>query len=244
MRVLTQPWERERALAHTHFFTFGEGIPAGASRVPDDGLVWQATRQPVLLDAWRVTPGDEAGSFTTVMQWESYPPLEHDGVRYGMKADSFQDYLDLPATTGANFEVALGSDWEPRELLRSHGWSVRHSLELSGDPWIYQRYIEGSKAEFSVAKQGYVQARTGWFSERTAAYLASGRPALVQDTGFTDWLGEGAGVVAFDTPEAAAAGAHDIATRYREHCAAARELAETHFDSRSVLTDLVEKALA
>jgi hypothetical protein len=244
VRNLTAAWERDRALGHTHFFSFGENIARGGSSVPDDGLPWQPTRQPILLDEWPVTPGRPDGRFTTVMQWESYPPVEHGGVRYGMKSDSFHDYLDMPAAAGASFEVALGSDWEPRELLRQHGWSVRHSLEPTLDPWTYQRCIEGSKAEFSVAKQGYVQARTGWFSERSAAYLASGRPALLQDTGFSDWLEPGIGVVAFDTPEAAAAGAQHICAHYDEHCRAARELAEAHFDSRTILTDLLERALS
>jgi len=240
VRNLTDPWERERAKAHTHFFSFGENIARGTSGVPDDGLAWQATRQPILLDAWPVTPGPPDGPFTTVMQWDSYPPVEHNGLQYGMKSASFRDYIDMPAAVDAPLEVALGGEWEPRELLRKHGWSVRHSLEPTGDPWTYQRYIEDSKAEFSVAKHGYVQARTGWFSERSAGYLASGRPTLVQDTGFSEWLDHELGVVPFDTVEAAAAGIEDICTRYDDHCRAAREIAETYFDSRRVLADLLD----
>lgn len=243
VRHVSDRWARERALAHTHFFTFGENVPGGTSRVPDDGLAWQPTRQPILLDEWPVTPGRPDAPFTTVMQWESYPPVEHGGTRYGMKSDSFSDYLDLPAAVPACLEVALGGDWEPRELLRRHGWAVRHSLEPSRDPWTYQRYIADSKAEFSVAKHGYVAARTGWFSERSAGYLASGRPALVQDTGFSDWLVHDAGVVAFGTPEAAVAGIEEISGRYEHHCHAARAIAEEYFDSRRVLAELVERAL-
>jgi hypothetical protein len=244
IRNITERWpENDRASAHTHFFSFGENIARGTSTVPDDGHAWQATRQPIVLDAWRVTPGNPAGRFTTVMQWESYSKLEHAGVRYGMKSDSFKDYLDLPAATSAPLEVALGGHWEPRELLREHGWSVRHFLEPSQDPWSYQRYIESSRAEFSVAKHGYVEAHTGWFSERSAGYLASGRPVVVQDTGFSEWLAHDGGVVPFDTPEAAVAGIKDISARYDHHCAAAREIAEAYFDARTVLTDLVERAL-
>lgn len=246
IRNLTGDWpEADRAGAHTHFFSFGENVARGTSAVPDDGVAWQATRQPILLDAWEVTPGNPAAAFTTVMQWESYSTVEYGGVRYGMKSDSFREYLDLPAAaTDAKFEVALGGDWEPREMLRRRGWGVRHSLEPTRDPWTYQRYIAGSKAEFSVAKHGYVRARTGWFSERSAAYLASGRPALVQDTGFSEWLESGTGVIAFETLDEAVAGAAEISARYDEHCRAAREIAETHFDSRQVLSDLVERALA
>jgi hypothetical protein len=240
VRNLTQSWERERARAHTDFFSFGECIARGTSRVPDDGLPWRGTRQPIVLDAWPVAPPDPSLPFTTVMQWQSYPPVEYDGVSYGMKSDSFRDYLDLPAETDARLEVALGGDWEPRELLRKHGWSVRHSLEPSADPWSYQRYIQGSKAEFGVAKDGYVQARSGWFSERSAAYLASGRPTLVQETGFSEWLDHGAGVVPFASRADAVAGIDEICSRYVEHCAAARDVAATYFDSDTVLADLME----
>ena len=243
IRHLTDPSARKLALQHTAFLSFGENIGLSNCTIPDDGLPWQATRQPVVLDAWPVTPGPEHGKFTTVMQWESYPAIEYEGRRYGMKADSFGPYIDLPEKVKSGFEIAVGSPTAPRALLRNKGWTVLNPLEPTRDPWTYQRYIQRSKAEFSVAKHGYVVSYSGWFSERSAAYLASGRPVVVQDAGFSEWIETGSGVLSFNTPEEALAGIEDINRRYEFHCRAARAVAEEYFDARKVLRRLVECAM-
>jgi len=231
-----------RAREHNAFFTFGENFGRSSS-CPDDGLPWRPTRQPIALDKWRVVAGEVLRPFTTVMQWEGYPSIEHAGVRYGMKADSFDPFMDLPARTEEDLEMAVGGHSTPRKVLRRHGWKLRSPLGPTRDPWTYQRYIRRSKGEFSVAKEGYVATRSGWFSERTAAYLASGRPAVVQDTGFTDWLDAGRGVIAFSSPEEAAAGLRTVGETYERHCSAAREIAEEYFDARKVLATLIESAM-
>jgi hypothetical protein len=241
VRHLTEPEALSRAQRHTHFFSFGENIARGTSAVPADGLPWQATLQPVVLDAWPVTGGPPRGAFTTVMQWDSYPAREFAGQRYGMKAESFAPYEDLPARVNERLELALGSPNAPRARLAQAGWIIHDPLEVTRDPWSYQRYIRKSKAEFSVAKHGYVSSRTGWFSERSAAYLASGRPVVVQETGFSEWLPPGCGVVTFHTPEEAAGGIQEVSANYERHCAAARSVAEKYFDARRVLTDLLNK---
>ncbi|OGP73013.1 MAG: hypothetical protein A2W09_07420 [Deltaproteobacteria bacterium RBG_16_50_11] len=174
------------------------------------------------------------------MQWDSYPSVEYDGYRYGMKSESFLDYLDLAEKAGMIFEIALGSVSAARDLLCGKGWRLRNPLEVTHDPWTYQKYIQDSKAEFSVAKHGYVVTRCGWFSERSAAYLASGRPVVIQDTAFSDWLQTGVGVIAFNTAEEAIAGIEEINRRYEFHCRAARDIAEAYFDSKKVLTRLIE----
>ncbi|MCI0704194.1 MAG: hypothetical protein L0241_24315 [Planctomycetia bacterium] len=243
IRHLTDSNAHERAAAHTAFFTFGENIPAGRSSVPADGFAWQPTRQPVVLDAWPQSPAPSGAYFTTVMQWDSYPARVFAGKSYGMKSESFAEYLDLPQRCGELFELAVGSASAPRELLRERGWLLRDPLEVTRDPWTYQEYIRGSRAEFSVAKHGYVSARTGWFSERSACYLASGRPVLVQDTGFTDWLRAVGGVVAFRTPEEAATGVAQIESRYEFHAREARVVVAEYFDARKVLSELIEQAL-
>jgi hypothetical protein len=168
---------------------------------------------------------------------------EFGGRRYGMKSDSFEPFLELPARVGPVLELAVGSASAPRELLRSKGWSVCDPREPTRDPWTYRSYIEASKAEFSVAKHGYVVTRSGWFSDRSAAYLASGRPVLLQETGFSDWLESGLGVLSFRTLEEAAKGIEEIQRRYELNSRAAREIAESYFDSRKVLSSLVEAAL-
>ena len=243
IRHLADSAARTLALQHTSLFSFGENIGLTSSTIPADGLNWHPTRQPVVLDAWPVTPGPSDGRFTTVMQWDSYSAAEYGGHRYGMKSNSFAPYIDLPERAGPIFEVALGSKAAPRDLLRSKGWTLRDPRGPTQDPWTYQRYILQSKAEFSVAKQGYVVSRSGWFSERSACYLASGRPVVIQETGFSDWLQTGSGVIPFTTPEEALSGIEEINSRYRYHCEAARAIAETYFDARKVLSHLIERAM-
>ena len=238
VRHLTDAAARESALAHTAFATFGE------CGVPDDGFPWVPTRQPVVLDAWPVEPGPADGAFTTVMQWESYPAVEHGGRRYGMKSDSFAAVRGLPRRTGERLELALGGGGAPRGELAAEGWHVREPLAPTRDPWTFQGYVRGSKGELSVAKHGYVAARCGWFSERSASYLASGRPVVVQETGFSDWLQAECGVVAFTDADEAVAGLEDVSARYPEHCAGARAVAEEYFDARDVLQRLIESAFA
>ncbi len=243
IRHLSEDAARNRALQHTAFFSFGENIGLSRSTIPKDGLPWQATRHPIFLDAWSVMPGLEQGKFTTVMLWDSYPAREYNGRRYGMKSDSFGAYIDLPQKAGPIFDLAVGSPMVPRALLCSKGWALRDPREPTRDPWTYQGYIQQSKAEFSVAKHGYVVSRSGWFSERSASYLASGRPVLIQETGFSDWLQTGAGVISFNTPEEALAGIEEINSRYEFHCQAARAIAQEYFDSRQVLLRLLEDAI-
>jgi hypothetical protein len=242
LRILEEDTVRSRAEAHTSFFTFAENVRDGRAHLPDDGLPWQPTRQPLVSELWPLVPPTGARRFTTVMLWESYPAREHRGRRYGMKSDSFGPYLGLPRTWPATFELALGGPSAPRELLREHGWSVVDALEAVPDPWTYRRYIQQSDAEFAVAKHGYVAADTGWFSERSVCYLASGRPVVAQDTGFSAWLPTGEGLLPFTGPEEAAAAVADVEARYESHYRAARSLAEEYFDHRSVLTSLIERA--
>lgn len=243
VRHLEEPLSRKLALQHTVFFSFAENIKLPRSTIPNDGLPWQATRQPIVLDTWPVTPGPSSGKFTTIMQWDSYAMREYKGLRYGMKSDSFGPYLELPEKVKSGFEIAVGSPTAPRALLRSKGWTVLNPLEPTRDPWTYQRYIQRSKAEFSVAKHGYVVSYSGWFSERSAAYLASGRPVVVQETGFSDWLPSGSGVLSFSTLDEALAGIQEVNRRYEFHCEAARAIAEEYFDAGKVLRRLVESAM-
>jgi hypothetical protein len=123
------------------------------------------------------------------------------------------------------------------------GWRIANPVQITRSPSRYQRYLRSSKAEFSVAKHGYVTTRCGWFSERSAAYLASGRPVVIQDTGFSRWLSTGRGLLPFNSRDEAAGALEEVSRRYNIHCRAARELAEQHFDARIVLTSLLDRAL-
>src|SRR5262249_19266661 len=188
IRHLTEDAARQRAFLHTVFFSFAENIGDPRCTVPDDGLPWQPTRQPLVLDTLAVTAPPPRGKFTTVMLWDSYPARTYRGERYGMKSDSFMPYLDLPSRVGHVFSLAVGSATAPRAQLRAHGWEVLDSRRPTRTIETYHRYLRASKAEWSVAKHGYVATRSGWFSERSVAYLACGRPVVVQDTGFSDRL--------------------------------------------------------
>ena len=243
IRHLTDQPARSLASQHTAFFSLGANISHSRCIIPQDGLPWQATRHPVFLPAWPVTPEVREGKFTTVMQWDSYPPREYGGLRYGTKSDSFGPYLDLPQQAGPIFELAIGSSSAPRALLVSKGWKVCNPLKPAWTPWRYQHYIQQSKAEFTVAKHGYVISRSGWFSERSAAYLATGRPVVTQETGFSDWLEIGAGVMAFNSPDEARAGIEEINSHYAFHCRAARSIAAEYFDTRKILPGLIERAM-
>lgn len=240
IRLLSDEKARQRALAHNVFATFGENIPRGTARLPGSELPWVATRQPVFLPAVPVATPCPAGKFTTVMQWQSYRTLAFDGVRYGVKAESFEPLQDLPAATGPVFEIALGGANVPRGELRRKGWNLVNPLPLSFDPWTYEAFIRESKAEFGLAKEGYVVANTGWFSERSACYLAMGRPVLAQETGFSEWLKSSGGVVPFSNVDEATAGVRTIEANYTQHCQAARNVAEEYFDSRKVLPEFLE----
>ena len=240
VRNLTDASARRLADQHTHFLTFGENFGSPGCRIPDDGLPWLPTRQPVVMDAWEATPGRPDGRFTTVMQWDSYERREFAGLCYGMKAESFGSIIDVPGQVDCELELAIGSSNAPREALEHHGWFLRDPLAVTRDPWTYQEYIRQSRAEFSVAKHGYVVSNSGWFSERSACYLASGRPVIVEDTGFTTWLDASAGVLAFSGEQQAVGCIESVIREYDRHCLEARGVAEEYFAAQKVLSSLID----
>jgi hypothetical protein len=159
-----------------------------------------------------------------------------------MKAETLRPLVGLPRATGEPILLAVGGSDAPRPELEANGWTLADQERVSADPWTYEAFVRSSKAEFSVAKHGYVASRSGWFSERSALYLATGRPAVLEDTGFTEWLPAGEGVLAFSTPAQAAEAVGELDRRYDLHCRAARELVEAHFDARTVLASLLDRA--
>jgi hypothetical protein len=226
--------------AHDHFFTYAERIGAGDCVLPTLGLAWQPTRPPVVLDLWRPEP--PGARWTTVMTWRNFPEsIEYRGRRYGAKELEFGGIESLPGRTSARLEVAVGGGAPPVERWRALGWSVidSHSVSVTMDD--YRDYIERSRGEFSVAKNVYVATRSGWFSCRTVCYLAAGRPAVIQDTGYSGAIPCGEGIVAFRGLEDAAAGIERIEADYARHQAAARSLAREHFASDRVLGDMLER---
>jgi hypothetical protein len=225
---------------HTQFFSFGENIGKPHCTIPDDGFQWQHTRQPVVLDAWSYTLGNKNAKWTTVMQWDSYKVREYNGQSFGMKSSSFDDYFSLPQRVKETFELAIGSATAPKDKLSKAGWHTADPLSITLNPGTYQQYIRQSKGEWSIAKHGYVISNSGWFSERSTGYLASGRPVVVQETGFSDVIEKGRGLFSFTSPEEAVAAIEEVNHNYASHCKWAREVAEEYFRFDKVLAALLQ----
>jgi hypothetical protein len=243
VRHLQSDAARALANAHNVFFTFGEKFGDTDCSIPDDGFPWRPTRQPVLLDAWPVTPASRDQPFTTVMQWDSYESLNHQGRRYAMKSESFRQFCDLPRRCNVPLLLGIGGKSHSAHTdPTAQGWRVRNAIEFTRDPWQYQHFIQQSAGEFSVAKQGYVASNSGWFSERSANYLASGRPVVLQDTGFSDVLPTGEGLLAFTTPEEAVTCLQRVQRDLERHSCAARAIAAEYFDSSKILSDLLSQS--
>lgn len=245
IRHLTESEPLSLAKDHNRFFTFGTNIGTDLCRIPDDGFPWVATRQPIVLNCWNpaMVPGPADGPFTTVMQWDSYSRRQWNGILYGMKSDSFGPYIDLPTLVSERLELAMGGGSEVRSQLMENGWSLKNPLRLLPSPFDYCQYLSRSKGEFSVAKHGYACSKSGWFSERSAAYLASGRPVITQDTGFSSWLPVGEGLMAFQNPKDAVLSLEAVSSRYESHCRAARHLASAYFSASLVLAELIDAAM-
>ena len=228
---------------HDVQFSFGECL---SPEVPETGHHWRPTRQPIVLSEWHPErPFREV--FTTVMNWTSYKPVVYGDRSYGQKDLEFARFQELPrliAPTALEIAVNAGKTRRtPRHLLGRKGWRVVDPAKVCPDLESYRNYIESSKAEWSVAKNGYVVGRPGWFSCRSACYLAAGRPVAVQDTGFGAVLPTGEGLLAFSTVEEAVASIKEIEANYERHAKAAREIAAEYFDATTVLTDFVEEAM-
>jgi hypothetical protein len=224
------------------FVTVGANVGAEGCAVPTGGRRWIPTRQPVVLECWpRAAPGR---AFTSVVSWRGpFEPVEHGGRSYGLRVHELRRFAELPELVDAPFELALDIDDEDaadRRLLREGRWGLADPTLVAADLDSYRSYVQGSMAEIAIAKEMYVATRGGWFSDRSASYLASGKPVLAQDTGFGDSLPSGEGLLAFSTLEEARAGAEEIGRDLSRHAAAARAIAEEFFASERVLAALLE----
>lgn len=231
---------------HDHYATVGLNVGSERSPIPSGGIEWLPTLPPVVLEQWPAAAAPSSPPrLTTVASWRAPfgAPLL-GGRQTSLKHHQFRRFLELPERVGAELELALDihpGDAADLEALRSYGWSVVDPREVAASPTLFRGYLAGSAAEFSVAQGIYAEANSGWFSDRTAGYLASGRPALVQDTGIVEHLSVGEGLLTFSTLEQAVEGVELIAADPAGHGAAARELAVRHLDSDLVLGDLLAR---
>lgn len=227
---------------HGVFFTLGEHIGAPDCTIPSGGLTWRPTRQPVWLPAWPVTPAPAAAPFTTVLSWAINPtPPSVDGRVYGGKDVELRRLIDLPSRAPAPLELAVSGE-APRERLARAGWRVRDARPVSATLDAYRDYVQASRGELSVAKNAYVATRSGWFSTRSAVYLASGRPCVLQDTGFPAHVPTGPGLHAFDDVAGAVRGLDAVLAAPARAAEHARAVAEEHFRAETVCARLFRDA--
>jgi hypothetical protein len=237
----TQIWAAQYDMGidrHNYFFTIGQNVGRPEFAIPLGDVNWKPILPPVALDFWPARIDENCKRIGTVGDWRGSQHAIHDAEYFGGKRREYVRLLHLPKAAGQRLELALcigTEDWEDLGLLQESRWRVLDPFLYAGDPASYQEFIQLSRAEFSVAKSGYVKSNSGWISDRTACYLASGKPTLIQSTG-CDWLfPERKGLLTFRTQEEAIAGLSDINGDYLAHCRAARQLAERHFNSTRVM---------
>jgi hypothetical protein len=245
--VFTQLWNAEYGKdvnfgRHDVFFSVGLDIGTPRSTIPDCGLAWRHTVPPVDLSYWPVRVAAPGACFTAIASWSGYGDLSYRGEWYRTKYDEFMRFAELPERTGQPMELLLKAyrdDDAGIRRLRENAWVLSDASRV-GSLTTYQDYIAASRAEIGVAKGAYVKGRSGWFSDRSAHYLASGRPVLAQATGFEHHVPTGKGLLAFSTVEDAVEGVRAINREYEAHCRAARQIAEDQLDCRKVLPKMLE----
>ncbi len=233
--------------AHDQYFSYAENINSEDCLLPTFEVHWKTTRMPIVLDLWEPF-GNELPSkrepWTTVLTWSEFKgKLVYNGVEYEGKGVEFEKIMELPQRVDFSFEIAVGGNTTPVERLTQNGWKVLHGPDVTRTPQKYQQFIAKSRGEISVAKNVYVALRTGWFSCRSACYLATGRPTVLQNTGFDKVFPTDKGIKVFDNLNEAVSSIREIESNYEVHAKAAHEIAEEYFDSKKVLSRLVKDAL-
>ena len=213
----------------------GLNLGKETSDVPTVGREWRPIVDPVVVDLFDVSLPNPRAPFTTIMSWKAYDPIEYAGQTYGQKNVEFAKFMELPKQTGAALELAVAGEGIPRRKLKELGWSLKDAGQVtrSFDSW--RDYIAASSGEFSVCKNIFVATRSGFFSDRSAAYLACGRPVVMQETGFSDHLPCGRGLFAVRNVEEAAEAIAEIQGNYEQHSRWAREIAREYLDAERVL---------
>jgi hypothetical protein len=242
MRWASSPSRRASLDDYDHLFTNGLLVGSPACEIPTLDRIWQPVPNPVDVALFESLPNADAGAWTTVMNWRSHRNIEFGGRSYGQKDIEFERLMHLPRLVASPIEVAVAGD-APLTRLEEHGWIVRdaHDVVLTFDG--YQDYIAASRGELSVCKNVFVATRSGWFSDRSAAYLAAGRPVILQDTGFSEVFPTGEGLLAFNDAEGAAAALEAVESDYARHSEAARAIACDHLAADAVMAKVVSVAL-
>jgi len=232
---------------HRALFTFGENVGTTGFPVPTHGFKWLPTRQPLVTDLWKTQRAPpRAAVFTSVANWSTsgLKDITWRGDKYlWSKSREFLRFISAPKKSGETFELATNiEDEKTRAKFRRNGWRLHSPLQLSVDYWLYHDYIRRSKGEFTVAKDQYIRLNTGWFSDRSACYLAAGRPVIIQETGFTKIYGGKAGLLSFRSLSEIVDAVKIINADYAKHSRAARALARKFFEAENVLKSILDRA--
>ena len=246
--AFTQIWSKVYGVdmnfaGHDLFFTIGALLNRPSCRAPKLDMEWRITLPPVNLEYWSGGAVPSGDAFTTMTHWYGYSEVEFEGQWYGNKSEEFQKIIALPGRTQARIEIATDLDPAQDEYgaFTREGWRLIKASPLN-EPWQrYRDYIDASKGEFCVAKNGYVRSRCGWFSDRSSCYLSMGRPVVLQDTGWNEVLPEGDGLLSFHDLDSAARALEIVLEDEERHRRAARKIAEDHLDARKVVQDMVSK---
>ena len=244
----TQIWQERYGVdmnvrGHDVYVSVGLNLGAADCPLPTCGVHWETTLPPTVVEEW-TTAAAPGPAYTTVADWHGFEPVEWRGIWYGQKADEFLRVIDLPRRVAVPLELCLfiHPDEDDRATLLAHGWQLVDPATRAPTADAYRQYLRGSRGEFTVVKPGYAAGNTGWVSDRSACYLAAGRPVIVQDTGIGRYLPTGLGLVTFTDVDSAAAAISDVESRYAEHAAAALAFARSHLDAQIVLPRLLALA--
>lgn len=231
--------------SHDLFFTFGLNIGKPDCRIPQFDFNWHTTKKPICLDYWEraeaITP---KYGFTTIMNWIERPDFMYENEMWGQKNKEFKKFYDLPERTGEKFEIIINrpkdqATADAMEQLKGLGWDILSPDHLISDKEKYRSFVQQSLGEFSITKETYIKSNSGWFSGRSAVYLASGRPVITQDTMWSRYIPSGTGLIAIHDLDDAVEAVKDIRTGYDRHSKAAKEIATEYFDSSKILGEML-----
>jgi hypothetical protein len=234
MRMESRSEEGTPPLDYDHFYSTGLNVGSESAALPRVGKTWRTLLDPVVPDLFPVEPARPDAPFTTVMSWQSMRPRVYRGRTYGNKDLEFERFETLPQKTRVPLEMAVSGRDVPWDRLAGIGWRLRNAYHVSPSFEAYRDYIRGARGEFSVAKHCYVQTNCGWFGDRASVFLASGRPVVMQDTGWSAHLPSGEGLFAVSTLDEAVQALEAVSGDYERHARRARELALEHFDAKKV----------
>jgi hypothetical protein len=225
---------------YDYYYTVGQNVGTRECRIPTAGKTWHHLFHPVVSDLFTPTLPMENARFTTIMNWQSYEPVEYEGTIYGHKDVEFEKFITLPQISGKHLlEIAVAGKKVPRNRLQKMGWSLRNAHEVTFSFDAFLDYLHASRGEFTVCKNGYVKTNSGWFSDRSAIYLACGKPVIMEETGFSTHLPTGKGLYAVRTVEQASQALQEISDDYARHSEAARQIAVKHLDALKVLNSFL-----